>query len=119
MYVALPIADIRVLTVFCIVYLASSDDRTGQIIASAMCSVSASESQVLEAMNWMKDNGLNQHLEGAVESASKGALGDSVVIPWFIAHFEEVSLRMRHHASLANVSTMKIESKVSRFTMRL
>lgn len=64
---------------------------TGQIIANALCSVSGSKDQVLEALNWMMDNGLVQHLQEALTSASKGSLGDEVAIPWFIAQFERVS----------------------------
>lgn len=78
---------------FSFVYSASCDDRTRQVIAIGMCSVSASEDQVLETLTWMLDNGLNQHLESAVESASKGVLGDSAAIPWFMDHFKDVSKR--------------------------
>jgi hypothetical protein len=63
----------------------------GNLVAQAICNLATTESEVRENLDWVLANVLVQHLQDALESASKGPVGDSVTIPWFLEHFAQVS----------------------------
>jgi hypothetical protein len=93
----------------------------GNLVAQAICNLATTESEVKENLDWVLDNVLVQHLQDALTSASKGSMGDSFMIPWFLGHFEQVSFSSksckRNSADLVRLH-VKLEAKLTLFTLR-